>query len=525
VTSDFPRESGVLLHPTSLPGPHGIGDLGDAAFRFVDWLHAAGQRLWQVMPLGPTGYGDSPYASPSAFAGNPMLVSLSWLGGDGLLAEGDWGDVPPFPEHAVEFGEVVPFRLAMLKKAFGRFRRGAGTQFRQPFATFCEQEQRWLDDYALFQALKDHHDGIAWQDWPIDVRLRNPEALENAAVDLATEIRFHKFIQFHFRRQWTTLRQYANERGIRIVGDIPIFVSGDSADVWTNQREFKIDEAGRSMEVAGVPPDPFSATGQIWGNPVYDWEVMRENDYRWWVDRIRVVLKTVDIVRIDHFRGFAAAWVVPADAESAVSGHWVRSPGGEVFAAIQRALGEIPIIIEDLGVITPDVVSLREAMGFPGMKVLQFAFENDPANMYLPHNHDRHAVVYSATHDNQTTVGWFQSRGEDERRSIQAYLGRDGSDIAWDLIRTALASVANTAIVPMQDVLRLGDEARMNVPGQPIGNWSWRMSWAHMDRNLANGLRELTETYGRAGHETRQARNQWDYTVPNSEHPALDPFA
>lgn len=524
MTVDFPRESGILLHPTSLPGPHGIGDLGDAAFRFVDWLQDAGQRLWQVMPLGPTGFGDSPYASPSAFAGNPVLVSLGWLGGEGFLTEDDWGDAPRFSDHHVDFEQAVPFKLLMLRKAFDRFRRGAGSQFRQPFHQFCEQEQRWLDDYALFQALKERHGGVAWTDWPEGVRLRHSEALEQARADLSSEIRFQQFVQFQFRRQWTALKQYANDRDIRIIGDIPIFVSGDSADVWTNQGEFKLDDAGRAVEVAGVPPDPFSATGQIWGNPVYDWKAMRETDYRWWVDRIRVMLATVDIVRIDHFRGFAAAWVVPADAESAVSGHWVRSPGGDVFATIQRELGDVPIIIEDLGVITPDVLSLREALGFPGMKVLQFAFENDPANMYLPHNYEPHSVVYSATHDNQTTVGWFRSRKEEERRAIQAYLGRDGADIAWDLIRMALASISNTAIVPMQDVLRLGDEARMNVPGQPTGNWAWRMTWDQMDRNLAYGLRELTTIYGRAGQQERKDPNPWDYTVPNTEHPAADPF-
>lgn len=521
----FPRESGILLHPTSLPGPHGIGDLGDAAFRFVDWLDHAGQRLWQVMPLGPTGFGDSPYASPSAFAGNPVLVSLAWLGGDGLLEPSDWEDMPQFPEDHVDFERVAPWRWQMLRRAYDRFRRGAGTQFRQPFTTFCEREQRWLDDYALFMALKDRHGGAAWTDWPEEVRLRRPEALERAGQELAAEIRFHQFVQFQFRRQWGELKQYANARGVRIIGDIPIFVAGDSADVWTNQNEFELDEQGRVTEVAGVPPDPFSATGQIWGNPIYDWKTMRENDYRWWVDRIRVMLDTVDVVRIDHFRGFAAAWVVPADAETAESGHWLRSPGAEIFAAIQRALGDVPVIVEDLGVITPDVVSLRETLGFPGMKVLQFAFENDPANVYLPHNYDPHAVVYSATHDNQTTVGWFASRGEHERQAIQSYLGRSGADIAWDLIRLALASVANTAIVPMQDVLRLGDEARMNVPGQPHGNWSWRMRWDQMDAGLADGLRHMTEMYGRGVMTTRQAPNPWDYTLPDTQYPATDPFA
>lgn len=525
MTTQFPRESGILLHPTSLPGPHGIGDLGDAAFRFVDWMQKAGQRLWQVMPLGPTGFGDSPYASPSAFAGNPWLVSLSWLGGDGLLAGSDWDDIPDFPDDHVDFERVVPFRRVMLRKAFDRFRRGAGGVYRQPFEAFCEKEERWLDDYALFMALKEHYGGAAWTEWPTETRLRQPEALDAMRQELSNEVRFHKFVQFQFRRQWGTLKQYANQRGIRVVGDIPIFVAGDSADVWTNQHEFKLDDEGRAVEVAGVPPDPFSATGQIWGNPVYDWKAMRANDYKWWVDRIRVMLDTVDVVRIDHFRGFAAAWVVPADAESAVSGHWERSPGAEVFGAIQRELGDVPTIVEDLGVITPDVISLRETLGFPGMKVLQFAFENDPGNMYLPHNFDPHSVVYTATHDNQTTIGWFHSRGEQERQAVQAYLGRDGADIAWELIRTALSSVSNTAIVPMQDVLRLGDEARMNIPGQAWGNWSWRMRWDQLDDGLAAGLRHLTTIYGRGDVPDTQAPNPWDYTMPTTEHPATDPFA
>jgi 4-alpha-glucanotransferase len=521
----FPRESGILLHPTSLPGPHGIGDLGDAAFRFVDWMQRAGLRLWQVMPLGPTGFGDSPYASPSAFAGNPWLVSLSWLGGDGLLEPSDWEDVPHFPDDHVEFEQVVPFRRQMLRKAFDRFRRGAGSSQRQSFTAFCEQEKRWLDDYSLFMALKEHYGGVAWTDWPEETRLREPAALDRMREELGSDVRFHQFVQFQFRRQWTALKAYANERNIRIIGDIPIFVAGDSADVWTNQSEFKLDADGLTVEVAGVPPDPFSETGQIWGNPVYDWKAMRDNDYRWWVDRIRVMLDTVDVVRIDHFRGFAAAWIVPAGAESAVSGHWERTPGAEVFAAIERELGDVPIIVEDLGVITPDVVSLREALGFPGMKVLQFAFENDPTNMYLPHNFEPHTVVYTATHDNQTTVGWFQTRGDQERAVVQGYLGGDGADIAWDLIRTALASVSNTAIIPMQDVLRLGDEARMNVPGQAHGNWSWRMRWDHMDGGIADGLRYLVNTYGRGDAHRKQEPNPWDYTTPGTKYPATDPFA
>ncbi len=510
-----------MLHPTSLPGPHGIGDIGDGAFRFVDWLQSAGQRLWQVMPLGPTGFGDSPYASPSAFAGNALLISLSWLQGDGLLDEQDFHDAPSLPDDRVEFSRVVPFKWMMLRRAFDRFRRGGGAHLRGELEAFRQREAGWLDDYALFMAVKEAHEGRVWTDWEQPIRLRDPNALTEWSTRLESEVRFQRFVQYLFFRQWGALKRYANDRGIRIIGDIPIFVAHDSADVWANRTLFKLDGEGHAVEVAGVPPDPFSATGQIWGNPVYHWEAMQQDGYAWWVARIRAMLATVEIVRIDHFRGFAAAWVVPGDAESAAVGHWELAPGGEVFAAIQREIGDVPVIIEDLGVITPDVVALREVLGFPGMNVLQFAFENDPANVYLPHNYRRNSVVYTATHDNQTTVGWFATRPAHERAAIQAYLGRDGSDIAWDLIRTALASVANTAIFPMQDVLRLGDEARLNVPGQPIGNWGWRYQSHQLGDGLAGGLRHLTQIYGRAI-DSAQPRepNPWDYTVDGTAHPA-----
>jgi 4-alpha-glucanotransferase len=521
---NFPRESGVLLHPTSLPGPHGIGDFGPPAFRFVDWLADAGQRLWQVMPLGPTGYGDSPYSSPSAFAGNPLLVSLAWLQGDGLLTEDDLRETPALPADHVDFGAVVPFKDRMLRRAFAQFRAGAAPALGEPFAQFCVDESWWLDDFALFMACKRDQEMRNWQQWDGQLRLREPAALAQLESRSADEIAFIKFVQFQFQRQWRELRTYANARGIRIIGDIPIFVAEDSADIWANQEQFKVDAEGRALAVAGVPPDPFSATGQIWGNPLYDWSTMREDDFRWWRQRIRRTVALVDIVRIDHFRGFAAAWVVPAEAETAAVGHWERSPGGEVFAAINRELGDLPVIIEDLGVITPDVVTLREILGFPGMNVLQFAFENDPANVYLPHNYRRDSVVYTATHDNQTTIGWFAARSEAERTAIQSYLGRDGSDIAWDLIRIALGSVANTAILSLQDILRLDDRARMNTPGQALGNWSWRYQDGDLGIDLAHGLRELTWQYGRDGQSrARRGANPWDYTQPGSAHPAMEP--
>lgn len=520
----FPRESGVLLHPTSLPGPHGIGDFGPSAFRFVDWLVEGGQRLWQVMPLGPTGYGDSPYASPSAFAGNPLLISLPWLHGDGLLTDRDLSSHPAFSEDRVEFQSVAVFKDEMLRRAFDAFRRGAGSGLRGEFEQFCQGERSWLDSYALYMAVKRAHGGSAWHDWSEPIRLRSGDAIEDWSIRETQEIRFQKFVQFHFQRQWHRLKTYANERDVRIIGDIPIFVAEDSADVWSSQDQFKLNDTGVAIEVAGVPPDPFSDTGQIWGNPVYDWEVMRKDRFAWWCARIGRMLSTVDIVRIDHFRGFAAAWLVPAGADTAAEGHWERAPGGDVFAAIRRVHGELPIIIEDLGVITPDVISLREVLGFPGMSVLQFAFENNPANVYLPHNYRADSVVYTATHDNQTTAGWFLSRSPDDKAAVQRYLGRDGSDIAWDLIRLALASVANTAILSMQDVLRLDDRARMNVPGSPEGNWSWRCREDHLAPELAAGLRDMTWHYGRLGGAgVDRGRNPWDYTHPDSAHRPTDP--
>jgi len=520
----FPRESGILLHPTSLPGPHGIGDFGSSAFRFVDWLVEAGQRLWQIMPLGPTGYGDSPYSSPSAFAGNPLLISLTWLRGDGLLDANDLDDIPSFSPERVDFGIVSDFKDRTLRTSFRRFLGSAGDRQRAAYDRFCADEAWWLDDYALFMAIKRANEMRGWQDWDEPIRIRSESAVAEAKDHLAGELAFIRYLQFQFQRQWLELRAYANDRGIRIIGDIPIFVAEDSSDVWANQSQFKVDAEGRALAVAGVPPDPFSATGQIWGNPLYDWRVMREDDFRWWRQRIGRTLQLVDIVRIDHFRAFAAAWVVPAGSDTAATGHWERTPGGDVFAAIRRQFGNVPVIIEDLGVITPDVISLRGILGFPGMNVLQFAFENDPSNVYLPHNYRPDSVVYTATHDNQTTIGWFASRPEEERQAIQEYLGRDGADIAWDLIRLALSSVADTAILTMQDVLRLGDEARMNVPGQALGNWSWRCESHQLTLELAHGLRELTWLYGRAAHDgVRRSPNPWDYTVPDGAHQALQP--
>ena len=514
---EFPRESGILLHPTSLPGPHGVGDFGNSAFRFVDWLERAGQRLWQVMPLGPTGFGDSPYSSPSAFAGNPLLVSLEWLHGDGLLVDEDIHPVHPFPEHVVDFDSVTPFRMNALRRAFDRLESGTSPGLKSEFDEFVNSPPVWLHDYALFVSIKKDLGGGWWLDWPKDIRTRQPAAITEWSEKLATDIRFHSFVQFLFLRQWGEVRKYANDRGIRVIGDIPIFVALDSADVWANQDQFQLDSEGRPRFVAGVPPDFFSKTGQLWGNPTYDWSRMKEDGYAWWVERLRATRTVVDIVRIDHFRGFGAAWHVPAGDPDATGGHWEVAPGGEVFAAAMRELGEFPVIVEDLGIITPDIVTLREILNFPGMNVLHFAFDDDPANMYLPHNVKRNSVTYTATHDNQTSVGWFGSLSDAERQSVRHYLGHHADDIAWDLLRLAWASVSNTAIAPMQDVLRLGDEARMNTPATASGNWAWRMLPSQLDPLLADGMRDITRTYGRtADVAPSSGKNPWDYTDPHS---------
>ncbi len=517
---EMPRASGVLAHPTSFPGPHGVGDLGDAAFRFVDWLALAGQRLWQLLPLGPTGLGDSPYASPSAFAGNPLLISLHWLAGDGLLQPIEVDNVPPFPDHEVDFGRVVAFKLPLLRQAFNRFRVGAAAAQQPSFVAFCKEQAGWLDDYALFMALKEAHDGAAWVDWDEAIALRDPAAIAGWRDKLGDEIRFHQFVQFQFRRQWAELRRYANDRDVRVIGDMPIFVAHDSADVWAHRDLFRLDDRGQPTVVAGVPPDAFTAEGQLWGNPIYDWPANQATDFAWWIERVRTSLDLVDVLRIDHFRGFAAAWIVPAHAPTAAGGRWERGPGGAIFAAMERALGDLPFLVEDLGLITADVVDLRKEMGLPGMKVLQFAFDGGPDNAYLPHNHERRCVVYPGTHDNQTTIGWFLSRPDWERQAIQRYLGRDGSDIAWDLIRVALASVADTAVVPLQDVMRLGDEARMNTPGRATGNWGWRYLPHQLHPGLAAGLGELTATYGRRPSQGGpRGFDPFDYTAPGTAHP------
>jgi len=503
----FPRASGVLLHPTSLPGPFGIGDLGPEAYKFVKFLGEADQSLWQVLPLGPTGYGDSPYACYSAFAGNTLLISPDQLVVDGLLEPAELPTLAEASER-IDFGAVHSLKDALLRRAYARYTKTTDTNLRSAFETFAQRHSHWLEDYALFRALKDAHGGVAWNEWEPSLVKRTPGALERARDQLRDEVEAHMFYQFLFFRQWLALKHYCNDHGISIVGDLPIFVAPDSSDVWTNPEQFQLDKNGTPTVVAGVPPDYFSKTGQLWGNPLYNWDLMLEDGFRWWIERVRATLTVVDIARIDHFRGFAACWEIPGGDKTAERGQWVAAPGKELFTAIRKALGEIPIIAEDLGVITPDVVALREGFGFPGMRILQFGFGSDTKNIDLPHNYVSNVVAYTGTHDNDTTVGWFQSvAGEGSTRTPEQikreqkfcldYLNSDGREIHWDFIRGVWASVANTAIVPLQDLLGLGMEARMNLPNSTTGNWSWRYRSDALTSESAVRLKRLTELYGR----------------------------
>lgn len=511
----FPRSSGILLHPTSLPGLFGIGDFGPEAYAFADFLRSCGQSLWQVLPLGPTGYGDSPYACYSAFAGNTLLISPEQLLTEGLLSRSDLPSTSPPAGDRVDFAHAHALKDQILNKAYQHYKRTTDTTLRSAFETFAQQHADWLEDYALFRALKDSQGGIAWNEWEPALTRRTPATLARAREELRDEIEAQMFYQFLFFRQWFALKNYCNELGIQIVGDLPIFVAHDSADVWTNPQEFKLDKDGTPLVVAGVPPDYFSTTGQLWGNPLYDWERMLREGFSWWIERVRATLKVVDIVRVDHFRGFAACWEIPGGDKTAERGQWVAAPGRELFTSIRRALGELPIIAEDLGVITPDVVALRDDFNFPGMRILQFGFGSDTKNIDLPHNYWQNVVAYTGTHDNDTAVGWFQSVAgegstrtaeqiERERKFCLSYLNTNGKEIHWALIRAVLASVANTAVVPLQDVLGLGTEARMNLPNSTEGNWAWRYKAGALTADLETRLRELTELYGRSRAEASQ---------------------
>ena len=493
----FDRRAGILLHPTSLPGPYGIGTLGQEAYNWVDFLASAGMRLWQVMPLGPTGYGDSPYQCFSAFAGNPYLIDIPKLTEARLLSDEAVIDAPEFAADHVDYGPVIGYKLDLLKKAYDRFAESATGEQRTRFTEFCKAQSYWLEDYALFMALKEAHEGQAWNAWNGDIRSRKKKALADWTKKLESEIERQKVWQWLFYEQWLDLKSYANERGIQIIGDIPIFIAYDSADAWANPELFYFDKAGDPTVVAGVPPDYFSETGQRWGNPLYRWDKLAENGYGWWVKRFQSNLDFYDLIRVDHFRGFESYWEIPADEPTAVNGKWVKAKGREMFRAVRDALGEVPIIAEDLGVITPAVEALRDDAGFPGMKVLQFAFGGDYHDPYLPHMYTPNSVVYTGTHDNDTTKGWYEQAPEEERDFVRRYLARGDENIVWDLMRLALASTASTALVPLQDVLNLGSEARMNTPGVAAGNWSWRFGWEQLPYWIAPQLREMAELYGR----------------------------
>jgi 4-alpha-glucanotransferase len=491
-----------------LPGRFGIGDLGGEAYRFVDWLAAAGQTFWQIMPLGPTGYGDSPYSSFSAFAGNTNLVSPERLVESGLLNDSDIQDVPDATPVRVDYGKVIDYKRGLLEKAFQSFKSKLKDDeaLRRDYEGFLEFGAVWLDDYALFAALRDEHKGEPWNTWPARLVKREPAALASARHGFAEQIEAHKFFQYAFFQQWLTLKKYANEKGVRVIGDMPIFVAHNSADVWSRPALFKLNEDGSPHVVAGVPPDAFSRTGQLWGNPIYDWERMRAEGFKWWIDRVRETFKIVDVIRLDHFRGFAAYWEVPAEHKTAERGRWVTAPGRELFQSLRGALGgDLPIIAEDLGTITPDVHHLRDEFDFPGMRVLQFAFGGDPHDTHLPHEYTHNTVAYTGTHDNDTVVGWFSARSRDdasedekqERQRCLKYLGTDGVEINWDFIRAVEMSVSAVAVVQLQDVLGLSSDARMNMPASAEGNWAWRFLADALTDELRDRLRELTALYGR----------------------------
>jgi 4-alpha-glucanotransferase len=490
------RSSGVLLHPTSLPGRFGIGDLGDELLTFLDWAKAAGLRIWQVLPLNAPGYGNSPYGCLSSYAGNPLLISPQRLLEDGLLPSDALDDFPELPADHVDFDRVQTLKHDLLQRSFEHFGEHASHDQRQALATFIT-DNAWLREWALYAALKEKHDGQPWTAWSRELADRADDAIANARVELADEIRFHEYIQWLFFKQWAAVREAAHARGIRIRGDVPIYVAADSADVWVNREIFQLDERGEPVVVSGVPPDYFSETGQRWGNPLYRWDLLRESNYRWWISRVRAALRFADVLRVDHFRGFAAYWEIPANEPTAINGRWMPGPGRDLFDAIRDALGELPIVAEDLGFITPEVHALRKAIGVPGMKILQFAFAQANSS-HLPHCYDRNTVVYTGTHDNDTARGWYEEATAEERDAVATYLGvTNADDIAWSLIRAAYTSVADTAIVPAQDILNLGTDARMNMPGEQHDNWSWRLGSGALTAENAERLRRLAEVSGR----------------------------
>src|SRR5256712_1573502 len=494
------RASGVLLHVTSLPSPYGIGDVGPAALAWIDQLHDAGQSWWQALPLGPTGYGNSPYQSMSSFAGNGLLISPDWLIEDGMLRASDC-TAPSFSATAVDYGTVIPFKHRLLERAWSNFSVAAPPELQVAFEQFCHDQERWLEDYALFRVLKGRYNGAYYLEWPAELVQRVPVALAQARRDLASQIDQVRFAQFLLFRQGERLKKHARAKGVHLIGDLSFFVSPDSSDVWANPELFVLDEQHRPRVVAGVPPDYFSSQGQLWGNPVYNWDVLRRTGYRWCIDRFRALLAHVDVVRLDHFRGFAAAWHIPAAAPTAQSGHWVPGPGADFFSAVQREFGVLPFIAEDLGLITPDACALRDQFKVPGTRVLQFAFDGHSDNPYLPHNYVPNTVVYTGTHDNPTSRGWYEELPDAERHNLWRYLKREGgssADVSPALLGLAWSSVAALAIAPLQDVLNLGKSARMNQPGSAEGKWRWRSTDEMLSAPGFESLRDLTRASARS---------------------------
>ena len=495
------RYSGVLVHPTSFPSPYGIGDMGRGAHEFIDFLAMAGQHLWQVLPLGPSGNGNSPYQSYSVFAGQTLLISPELLIEKKLLTEADVHPIPEFNADRVDYDKVTTYKTSLFKKAYEHFRHTADKNLLEEYDSFQSNNQYWLDDYCLYMAGKDYHNGLPWYEWEDSLLDPTPKERASWMKLLASEIDYYRFIQFAFFSQWYELKDYANKKGIAIIGDIPIFTAPDSADVWANKELFKLDSKGHPLEVAGVPPDYFSATGQLWGNPLYDWDAMKDDGYRWWIERVRNQLDQVDYIRIDHFRGFEAYWAVPAGEETAMNGKWKKGPGEALFEAIQKALGEeLPIFAEDLGIITPEVEKLRDTLGFPGMKILQFGFDGTGESTFLPHQlSTRNCICYTGTHDHDTTCGWYEHTSEQNKDKVRRYMNTDASSVSWDFIRTCLGTIAKYAIFPVQDLLKLGSEHRMNTPGTATGNWEFRYRSGLLDEGMAKGLKQMTELFGRWG--------------------------
>jgi len=496
---EYDRSAGILLHPTSLPGEYGIGELGSEAIHFIDFLSNSGQKLWQIFPLGPTGYGDSPYQSFSTFAGNPYLISFEKLLEEGLLSKTELSNMPLANPHKVDFGSIYENKLKLLRIAYENMKKMDKSE--QPeYVNFCKGNKDWLEDYSLFMAVKNYHNGIVWKDWEKEIAFRENGAIEKWEEKLSDEIGFHKFMQFKFATQWNVVKKYANENGIQIIGDLPIFVAYDSSDVWSNTSLFTVDDKGNLETVAGVPPDYFSKTGQLWGNPLYKWDLMEKDNFLWWQKRLQKMYELVDIVRIDHFRGLEAYWKIPGDAKTAIDGKWVKAPGKKLFEVFKAVFGDIKILAEDLGVITPEVEELRDSFNLLGMKILQFAFGEEGDKKFLPHNHVKNCCVYTGSHDNDTTKGFFENELKNNSGIFewaQEYLNYYGDDICSALILEAYKSVANIVIIPMQDILNLGSDARMNFPSRLGGNWMWRFSWNQVPSKLSKNYKNMAKLYER----------------------------